>query len=143
MEISARVINTPDGHETSVRTATASRTLPVPAKAAGRGSAVNGGEFLMLALATCYCNDLFREAASLGIPIDAVDVEASAEFAGVGLAASNIRYRAQVTLSAAPEAIADLLRQTDAVAEVHNTLRAGAAVVLEPDLERRGVRPPR
>ena len=143
MEISARVINTPERHEASVRTATASQTVPVPPKAAARGSAVNGGEFLMLALATCYCNDLFREAARLGIPIDAVDVEASAEFAGVGLAASNIRYRAQVTSSAAPESIADLLRQTDAVAEVHNTLRAGATVVLEPDLERRGVRPPR
>ena len=143
MEISASVTNTADRHDATVRTGSASQAVAVPAKSTGRGSAVNGGEFLMLALATCYCNDLFREAARLGIPIDAVEVEASAEFAGVGLAASNIRYRAQVTSPAAAETIADLLRQTDAVAEVHNTLRAGAAVVLEPDLERRGVRPPR
>jgi organic hydroperoxide reductase OsmC/OhrA len=143
MEISASVTNTADRHDATVRTGSASQAVAVPAKSTGRGSAVNGGEFLMLALATCYCNDLFREAARLGIPIDAVEVEASAEFAGVGLAASNIRYRAQVTSPAAPETIADLLRQTDAVAEVHNTLRASAAVTLEPAVERRGVRPPR
>lgn len=85
----------------------------------------------MLALATCYFNDLFREAARLGIPIDDVEVEAYARFPGVGLAATDIRYRARVSSSAAPEAIADLLRQTDAVAEVHNTVRAGVPVTLE------------
>ena len=93
--------------------------------------AVNGGEFLMLALATCYCNDLYREAARLGIAIDSVEVEAEAEFPGVGLAAIDIRYRARVASSAAIDEIAKLLRQTDAVAEIHNTIRAGAPVVLE------------
>lgn len=113
-----------------MRTESATRSLAIPPKTTGRGSAVNGGEFLMLALATCYCNDLYREAERLGIPIENVEVEASAEFAGVGLAASNIRYRAKVTSSAPASTISELLRQTDAVAEVHNTLRAGAAVEL-------------
>jgi organic hydroperoxide reductase OsmC/OhrA len=143
MEISAKVTNTPERHDVAVRTGAVSQTLAVPPKTVGRGSAVNGGELLMLALATCYCNDLYREAARLGIPLDAVEVEAVAEFAAVGLAASNIRYRAQVTSTATAETIADLLRQTDAVAEVHNTVRAGVAVTLEPDLERRRTRPPR
>jgi len=93
---------------------------------------VNGGEFLMLALATCYCNDLFREAARLGIDVEAAEVEASAEFSGIGLAATNIRYRASVRSSAPADAIARLLRETDAVAEVHNTIRAGALVELLP-----------
>ena len=78
----------------------------------------------MLALATCYCNDLYREAAKLGVQLEHVEVEASADFPGVGLAATNIAYCAKVS-SPAPEAtIAKLLSQTDAVAEVHNTLRA-------------------
>ena len=85
---------------------------------------------LMLALATCYCNDVYREAARLGIPIDGVKVEASARFPGVGLAAMNIRYRAYVSSPADASVIADLLRQTDAVAEVHNTIRTGVAVAL-------------
>ena len=130
MEISALVTNVHARHEVTVRTETTSQSLAIPAKPTGRGSSVNGGELLMLALATCYCNDLYREAARLNIPIDGVEVEASAHFPGVGLAATNIRYRAHVSSPADASAIADLLRQTDAVAEVHNTIRTGAAVAL-------------
>jgi organic hydroperoxide reductase OsmC/OhrA len=111
-----------------VTTAGRPQRLEVAAKLSG-GSAVNGGEFLMLALATCYCNDLYREAAALGIALEAVEVEARADFDGVGLAATNVRYRARVTSTAGAAAIGALLDRTDAVAEVHNTLRAGAAVV--------------
>ena len=91
---------------------------------------MNGGEFLMLARATCYCNDLFRDAARLRIPLEAAEVEATAEFPGVGLAASNIRYRAKVQSSAPEEEIAWLVRETDAVAEVHNAIRDGCPVEL-------------
>ena len=130
MQISAIVCNSADVHAVSVQTGTVRQTLPIAPKAAGRGSAVNGGEFLMLALATCYCNDLYREAERRGLPIDRVEVEAMADFDGIGLAATNIRYRAKVDSSASAAAIADLLRQTDAVAEVHNTLRGGVPVTL-------------
>ena len=85
----------------------------------------------MLALATCYCNDLYREAARLGIPIDSVEVEASAEFPSIGLAATDIAYQAKVSSPASPDKIAELLRVTDAVAEVHNTVRAGVPVTLQ------------
>ena len=128
MKISAVVNNGPGGHTVQVHTDARTQALTVPAGASGRGSGVNGGEFLMLALATCYCNDLYREAERLGVPIDRVEVEASADFDGIGVAATNIRYRAKVASSAPDAAIADLLRRTDAVAEVHNTLRGGVAV---------------
>lgn len=130
MEISAIVRNAGSAHAAAVRTGSDERELSIPAKATGQGSGVNGGELLMLALATCYCNDLYREAARLGIALDAVEVEATAEFPGIGLAATDIRYRAKVSSPAGAEAIAELLRQTDAVAEVHNTVRAGVPVVL-------------
>ena len=131
MNITARVRHAASGHDVVVGTDGNERPLQVPAKATGVGSEINGGEFLMLALATCYCNDVYREAARLGIAITAVEVEASARFDGVGLAASDIRYSARVTSPAPRAAIAELLRQTDAVAEVHNTVRAGVPVVLE------------
>ncbi len=130
MQISASVRHSSAGLETVIRTGDASRALPIPAKADAPGSAVNGGELLMLALATCYCNDLYREAVRLGIAVDGVEVEARARFAGVGLAASDIRYRVRVDSPADGATIADLIRCTDAVAEVHNTLRAGVPVVL-------------
>jgi uncharacterized OsmC-like protein len=130
MEISATVVNSPGQHQAVVRTGSNAQSLTVPPKSPGSGSAVNGGEFLMLALATCYCNDLYREAARLGLTLQRVEVEASAEFTGRGLAATNVRYRAAVESQASPEAVAQLLRETDAVAEVHNTLRKGAPVQL-------------
>lgn len=129
MDIRATVRHNAARHDAEVRTGAMTQALIVPSKLSGRGSAVNGGEFLMLALATCYCNDLYREAARLRIPIDGVEVEARANFPGRGLAATDIRYTARVQSSAPPEAIDALLRETDAVAEVQNTVRAGVPVV--------------
>jgi organic hydroperoxide reductase OsmC/OhrA len=131
MKISALVRNAHKRHEVVVSTAGVTRVVPVPMKPVGLGSAVSGGEFLMLALATCYCNDLYREAARLGISIDTVEVEARAEFPGIGLAATDIRYRAKVASSASTAEISELLRETDAVAEIHNTIRSGVPVELE------------
>lgn len=128
MRISATVDSSAGLHAVSVETDGNGQALAIPAKPSGQGSAVNGGEFLMLALATCYCNDLYREAQRLGIAIDGAHVQASAEFAGVGLAASDIRYTASIRSSASADDVARLLRETDAVAEVHNTIRAGVPV---------------
>jgi len=127
VEICAIVANSPGSHRAHVRTGNAETVLDIAAKPAG-GSAVNGGELLLLALATCYCNDLYREAARLGLTLDEVHVEARADFDGVGLAASNVRYCATVKSFASAADIERLLRETDAVAEVHNTLRKGVAV---------------
>lgn len=132
MRISAHVANTATTHELTLRTAGKPQTLAVAPKASGGGSAVNGGEFLMAALATCYCNDLYREAAARGLQLTAVEVEASAEFAAAGLAATDVRYRARIQSPAPAGQIEALLRETDAVAEVHNTVRAGVQVVREP-----------
>ena len=128
MEIKAIVTSSAERHDVVVRTGASSRSLNIPSTSSGGGSGVSGGEFLLLAVATCYCNDLYREAERLGVPLDCVEVEASAEFPGVGLAATNIRYRAKVASSAPASAVARLLLETDTVAEVHNTIRAGLPV---------------
>lgn len=130
MYIVAKVNNARDSHSVRVSSDDAAKSLQIAPGAAGYGSSVNGGELLLLAVATCYCNDLYREATRLGITIDGLEVEASAEFAGPGLAASNIRYRAKVASSSSEAQIARLLKETDAVAEIHNTLRSGVTVQL-------------
>jgi len=131
MKISARVDNSFRKHVVTLATNDAARELPIPSRADGVGSSANGGELLCLALATCYCNDLYREAARLGMSIESVEVQASGEFPGVGLAATNITYRAKVISPAPAAEVAELLRVTDAVAEIHNTVRSGVPVTLE------------
>jgi hypothetical protein len=66
-----------------------------------------------------------------------VQVEAVAKFAGIGLSAIDIRYSAQVKSPAPASDSARLLRETDALAEVHNTVRAGVPVRLLPESARR------
>ncbi len=82
----------------------------------------------MLALATCYCNDLFREAGLRGIEIEEVDIEARGNFEAAGMPATTIEYRARVIASGSDEEVQDLIRHTDSVAEVHLTIRRGLAV---------------
>lgn len=124
MEISARVENGFRQRRVTLTTAGKSHGFDV-------GSAANGGELLCLALAICYCNDLYREAAKRDIEIAAVEVEASAEFGTEGAAARLLSYRVAVRARAPEAAIHDLIVQTDRVAEVQNTLRQGMPVALE------------
>lgn len=131
MLISARVENRRAHHQVTLRTDGQSRTLSIPPKPGGFGSSANGGELLALALATCWCNDLYREAAARGIVVQGVEVEVDTEFGAAGEPARRIRYRAKVTADAPDEEIRRLIEHTDRVAEVHNTLRGGIAVELE------------
>lgn len=135
MEISARLKSTPGAVEAVVATNGATQAIALPARPGG-GSGVNGGELLMLALATCYCNDVYREAQREGVPIDAVEVDARADFPGRGVGAANVRYRAQVTSSAPDERVQKLLRDTDDVAEIHRSLRAGTYVGFDVQVPR-------
>lgn len=130
MRIQASVRNSRNDHEAVVSTGDQSQRIEIAPKAAGHGSSVNGGELLLLALATCYCNDLYREAAKRQIAIHSVEVTAEAEFATEGHAASSVSYRVRVTARAAEAAILDLLHHTDHVAEIQNTVRAAVPVRL-------------
>ena len=131
MKVTARVDNRSGDHRVMVETNGAKKTLSIAAKAEGLGSAINGGELLFLALATCYCNDVYRAAAKRKLEIRSLHVEVEGEFGGVGEPARNIAYRAWVESYADRDEVLALLRHTDTVAEIQNTLRQGAPVVLE------------
>jgi uncharacterized OsmC-like protein len=128
MQISARVTNAPHTHRVTVTTGDRQQHLVLPSKPDGVGSNVNGGELLFLALATCFCNDIYREAAARGITVGEVEVEVTGEFGGRGEPASKVAYRAAVRADAAPGQIEQLLVETDHVAEIQNTLRRGCPV---------------
>jgi organic hydroperoxide reductase OsmC/OhrA len=69
MKIAARVSNTVSAHTLEVETDGRKPSIAIAPKSAGRGSSVNGGELLFAALATCFCNDLYREAAKRSIEV--------------------------------------------------------------------------
>lgn len=131
MIISAKVVNSPGAHEVTLRSGDQTHSIVIPPKPKGLGSSANGGELLFLALATCYCNDIYREAAKTGIEVQRVEVEVHGEFGAEGEPASNVRYRARVTSSATVDEIEQLMVSTDKVAEIQNSLRAGTPVHFE------------
>ena len=130
MKFSARVQNNPHDQQAMLKVGDKEQSLSIAPKPTG-GSSVSGGELLFLALATCYCNDIYREAAKRNIQVENVEVEVTGDFEAEGKAASNILYRAKIKANASNEEIRELMNHTDTVAEIQNTLRAGIPVKLE------------
>jgi len=132
INITAEVSNTRNDHDVTLTTNGNSHSITIPPKATGFGSSANGGELLFLALATCFCNDIYREAAKRGITVRSVKVDVSGDFDDApGSVASNIHYRASIEAEADTDAIRDLAHYTDTVAEIQNTLRLGTSVIFE------------
>ena len=130
MKISATVQNGSGQHHITLRTNDDVHSLAIPPRPTGFGSSVNGGELLFLALATCYCNDIYREAAKRGMKVEQVEVAVEGEFGGEGEPARNLSYRAKVTAQASEAQIRELMSHTDRVAEIQNTLRVETPIVL-------------
>jgi organic hydroperoxide reductase OsmC/OhrA len=130
VKITARVQNSQGRHAVTLATDGVQQTIDIPPRTSGAGSSANGGELLFLALGTCYCNDIYREAARRGIEVKQVEVEVSGEFGAAGEAAKSITYRAQVEALASEREIRDLMTHTDRVAEIQNSLRLGTNVTL-------------
>ncbi len=128
----ARVENALQRHAVSLITNGSSRDLAVAPGSSGFGSSANGGELLCLALATCYCNDVYREAEKREMVVVRVSVEVQAEFGAAGESAKALRYRANIAARATEREIRELMMHTDRVAEIQNTLRRGIEVRFEP-----------
>ncbi|SHH38050.1 Uncharacterized OsmC-related protein [Chryseolinea serpens] len=131
MTLSATIHNRRDANDIVVQTDGNTKTLNIPSKVGGLGSSINGGELLVLALATCFCNDIYREGARKNMVIQSVDVTVSGVFTREHEPATDITYHVNVQAPAhSPQEISDLVRFVDSIAEIHNTLRRGAAVTL-------------
>jgi uncharacterized OsmC-like protein len=123
MKFSATVQNSSGSHQSLLKAGEKEQSINIPPRPKG-GSSVSGGQLLLLALATCYCNDIYREAGKRNITIESVEVEADCYFEAEGKPATNFIYRARVKADVSEEAARELLKQTDTVAEIQNTLRA-------------------
>jgi organic hydroperoxide reductase OsmC/OhrA len=131
VKIGARIRSGAGRHVAEVETTGVRKAVSIPAKQDAPGSSINGGELLLLAIATCYCNDVYREAGKRSIAIESVEVDVVGEFGGEGEGAHHVQYSARVAGAASEAELKELLVLTDRVAEIHNTLRSGVDVRLE------------
>lgn len=131
MKVSASIKSNFNKHEVVVQTDEAAKSIQISPKASGYGSSINGGELLMLSLATCVCNDLYREAGKRNLTITGVEVLFDGEFDAEGEPGTNFTYSVNVLSEAPDSEIKELIAYTDQIAEIQNTLRKGISVTLK------------
>jgi uncharacterized OsmC-like protein len=130
MKFSASLKNNSKDHRVILKVGEREQTLAIAPKPTG-GSSVTGGELLFLALATCFCNDLYREGTKRGITVNHVEVEVDGDFEAERQPASNIVYRVKVDADASEQNLQELIQYVDSIAEIQNTLRFGTPVKLQ------------
>jgi uncharacterized OsmC-like protein len=130
VRIRAHIHSSRDHHQIGLTTNDQTHSIEIAPKATGFGSSANGGELLFLALATCYCNDIYREATKRAVAVERVEVEVTGEFGAEGESARNVAYGAKVWARAPEQTIRELMMHTDRTAEVQNTLRSGVPIQL-------------
>ena len=101
-----------------------------PTEAGGGGLGFNGGQLLHLAVAGCISNDLFREAAKRDIVLHRVVVRADGGYEGTPAVSTGIDYQVEVEGDAPAEALEELVRYVDEIAEIPNSLRLATRVEL-------------
>lgn len=130
MKVSASIKSEINLIETNVQTNDSSKQILIAPKSSGLGSSINGAELLLLSIATCFCNDIYREAAKRNISVFSIEVHVTGDFGAEGEPGTNFKYKADVISNASPSETQDLINYVDKIAEIHNTLRQGISVTL-------------
>jgi uncharacterized OsmC-like protein len=91
-------------------------------------AAFTGGHLFHLAAAGCVLNDLYREAAGMGIELHGVRVTAAGGFDSATWQSTGIDYWVEVSSNASAGQLAHLLEAVDRVAEIPRAIRAGSTV---------------
>jgi uncharacterized OsmC-like protein len=87
-----------------------------------------GAHLLHLAVAGCVLNDLYREAAGLGIELDGVRVTARGSFDAQTWTSNGIGYSVELDSTADADDVNRLLEVVDTVAEIPRAVRSGGPV---------------
>jgi putative redox protein len=109
-------------------------TVDRPTAAGGGGLGFNGGQLLYLSIAACWSNDLYREATTMGIELDAVEVTVDGDFPARGSGSTPIIVDV-VVRSAAPEArVRELIAEVERVAEIPRAMREGPSIEVRAEV---------
>jgi organic hydroperoxide reductase OsmC/OhrA len=99
-----------------------------PVAAGGGGLGFNGGQLLYLSIAACWSNDLYREAATMGIELDAVEIMVDGDFPARGAGSTPITVDVAIRAAAPEERIRELLAEVERVAEIPRAIREGPPI---------------
>lgn len=130
MNVSASIHSELNLHQVTVETNGATKHLSIAPKPDGFGSSINGAELLLLSIATCFCNDIYREAGKRGISIHGIDVQVRGEFPAEAEPGTNFQYQTSIQSDASASEIEELIQYVNEIAEIHQTLRKGIEVKL-------------
>ena len=124
-------LRTVDGGPTAVASSGAFSVLADrPIASGGRGLGFNGGQLLYAAVAACISNDLYREAATLGIPLRRVALTVDGDFPAPGRPSTPISVSLEVEGDASEAKLAELVELVDAIAEIPNSMRSTTPVTI-------------
>jgi organic hydroperoxide reductase OsmC/OhrA len=111
-------------------------TVDRPAAAGGGGLGFNGGQLLYLAIAACWSNDLYREAATMDIELDGVEVAVDGDFPARGAGSTPITVDVVIRSSAPEERLLELIAEVERVAEIPRAIRDATPIEVSASVER-------
>ena len=109
-----------------------------PAAAGGGGLGFNGGQLLYLSIAACWSNDLYREAGTMGIELDGVEITVDGDFPARGSGSTAISVDVVVRSSAPDDRVRELIDEVERVAEIPRAIREATPIEVRPRVLRPG-----
>jgi putative redox protein len=99
--------------------------------AGGGGLGFSGGQLFYLSIAACWSNDLYREAATMGIELDGVEISVDGDFPGRGSGSTPITVGVVVRTGAAEDQVRALIAEVERVAEIPRAIREGPPIEVQ------------
>jgi uncharacterized OsmC-like protein len=110
-------------------------TVDRPAAAGGGGLGFSGGQLLYMAIAACWSNDLYREAATMGIELHGVEITVDGDFPARGEGSTPITVDVLVRSPAPEERVRELVAEVERVAEIPRAISEGPPIEIRPTIE--------
>ncbi len=110
-------------------------TVDRPAAAGGGGIGFNGGQLFYLSIAACWSNDLYREAATMGIQLDGVEVSVDGDFPSRGGGSTPIEVALTVRSTAPEDQVRALIAEVERIAEIPRAIREGPPITVRATVE--------
>ena len=105
-----------------------------PSGAGGGGLGFSGGQLLYLSIAACWSNDLYREAATMGIELDGVEITVDGDFPARGSGSTPISVDLVVRSTAPEDRVRELIAEVERVAEIPRAIREGPPITVRAEV---------